>query len=109
MAHKDVGSRSSRCFCLQEKRGPFFSDFVLLLFLFKELFVFQAFVAFVAFHVASFAFTVPLFSHPLHCQFRCGRWFFGFVAFGFSHPLLSQLVVGLGLQHPQHRKFLPFD
>ena len=36
---------------------------------------------------------------------------FGFVAFGlsgigFSHPLLSQLVFGLGFLHPQHRKFL---
>ena len=39
------------------------------------------FVAFVAFHFASSAFTVPLFSHPLHCQFRCGRWLFGFLAF----------------------------
>ena len=34
-----------------------------------------------AFHFASSAFTVPLFSHPLHCQFRCGRWLFGFLAF----------------------------
>ena len=49
------------------------------------------FVAFVAFRFASSAFIVPLFSHPLHCQFRCGRWLFGFFAFllfgfGFSHP-----------------------
>ena len=64
------------------------------------------FVAFVAFNFASSAFTVPLFSHPLHCQFCCVTGRFGFVAFGFSHPLLSQLVFGLGFLHPQHRKFL---
>ena len=85
-------------------------------------------LAFVAFHFASSAFTVPLFSHPLHCQFRCGRWLFGFLAFwlfgflafwlfGFLNfggflalacriLLLSQLVFGLGFLHPQHRKFL---
>ena len=89
-----------------------------------------------AFHFASYAFTVPLFSHPLHCQFRCGRWLFGFLAFwlfgfvafwlfgflafwlfgflafggflalAFRILMLSQLVFGLGFLHPQHRKFL---
>ena len=52
------------------------------------------FVAFVAFHFASSAFTVPLF-RILHCQFR---WLFA---------LLSQLVSGLGFLHaPRHP---PFD
>ena len=69
-------------------RGPFFKVF--FSFLSSVFFVFQggllfgllafvaftwAFVAFVAFHFASSAFTVSLlfvFSHPLHCQFRCG-------------------------------------
>ena len=39
------------------------------------------FVAFVAVHFTSSAFTVPLSSHPLNCQFRYGRWLFGFLAF----------------------------
>ena len=67
----------------------FFRFFLGIIFVFQGrwLFGFLAFVAFtwvfvafVAFHFASSAFTVPLFSHPLHCQFRCG-WLFGFLAF----------------------------
>ena len=34
----------------------------------------------------------------------CGFWWLS--GFGFSHPLLSQLVFGLGFLHPQHHQFL---
>ena len=38
-------------------------------------------------------------------HFLCIRsWFF--CGFGFSYPLLSQLVFGLGFPHPQHHQFL---
>ena len=47
-------------------------------------------MAFVAFHFASSAFTVPLLPVPLVAFWLCG---FGQLScFGFSHPLLSQLV-----------------
>ena len=69
-------------------------------------------------------------SHPLHSQFLSAwllrLWLFASAAlpvpfrqvalwlcrlwrlsgFGFSHPLLSQLVFGLGFLRPQHRQFL---
>ena len=78
---------------IQKGAGFCFRVFLGIIFVFQGgwLFGFLAFVAFtwvfvafVAFHFASSAFTVPL----------------------FSHPLLSQLVFGLGFLHPQHRKFL---
>ena len=132
-------------------RAIFFRNcfrFLKVFFCFSGSVAFVAFTwFFVAFHFASSAFTDPLFSHPLHCQFRCGRWLFGFLAFllfcffafllfcflafwlfgflafwlflgflafwlfgflalAFRILMPSQFVFGLGLLHPQHRKFL---
>ena len=67
--------------CPSRKEGHFFQDF--FSFFFWNYFGFSGSVAFRLFGFCVFyvGFTVPLFSHPLHCQFRCGRWLFGFLAF----------------------------
>ena len=105
---RDASSSGGNCY----RRAIFFVFQGRWLFGFLAFVAFTwVFVAFVAFHFASSAFTVPLFSHPLHCQFRCGRWLFGafwlfgfwrLSGFGFSHPD----AFPVGFLHPQHRKFL---
>ena len=99
-----AGEFGSRKICLRS--AIFYVLFSLFL---KDFFGFQGgwrfgFLAFVAFTWVFVAFVLFI-SHPLH-SFRILCIASSADGFGFSHPLLSQLVFGLGFLHPQHRKFL---
>ena len=90
------------CFCF---KGLFFragfSAFWLLWLLRGFLWLLLLFISLSACLFASSALPVPLRQVAF---WLCGFWRLS--GFGFLHPLLSQLVFGLGFLHPQHRKFL---
>ena len=86
-----VGCLMEGNFCLSFFLG---GCFCCLVFLFSRVGGFLVFVAF------------TWVSHPLHCQLRCGRWLFGFVAFLWLFAS-SAFPVGFGLSGaPRHP---PFD